>query len=89
MPSGDRLARYWDSIIRIRGVYLSVNKDDRIMTGNHNSGRKPRYLTVQLFEEWRDNHFEHLKNDVRWLKYIGWGIFLAVIANLMVDSFLR
>jgi len=35
------------------------------MAGNHNSGRKPKYLTVGKFMEWKDNEFLHLAKDVK------------------------
>ncbi len=30
------------------------------MAGNHNSGRKPKYLTVERFEAWLNNHWKHM-----------------------------
>ena len=35
------------------------------MSGNQNSGRKPIYLTIAKFNEFLNNHFFHLKVEVR------------------------
>lgn len=35
------------------------------MSGNHNSGRRPKYLTVERFEKFLGNDFKHLNADVK------------------------
>ena len=42
------------------------------MAGNHNSGRKPKYVTIEVFNKFLTNDFTHLRRLV-------WGILFAVI----------
>lgn len=51
----------------------------------NNKGRKPKYLTIEKFLEWKANEWAHLVSDVRWLKWIGRAILLAIIAKLIID----
>ena len=55
------------------------------MTGNHNSGRKPKYVTVEKFDIFLGNDFKHLKLDVRNNKWLLRAILIAVIASSLVD----
>lgn len=49
------------------------------MAGNHNSGRKPKYLTIEKFEAWKSNEFCHLVKDVRLNRKLLIGILFTVI----------
>jgi len=33
------------------------------MSGNHNSGRKPKWLTIKRFDEFVNNDIRHIKED--------------------------
>lgn len=50
------------------------------MAGNHNSGRKPKYLTVERFEGFLGNDFAHLIKDVKLNRRLLLGILLTVVA---------
>ena len=50
------------------------------MSGNSNSGRKPKYLTIKLWEEWKRNDWYHLKGEVaenKWLLRVFLASFIA------------
>ncbi len=55
------------------------------MVGNHNSGRKPKYLTVEAFEKWTDNDSAHLIKRVNFqdLKVNFLLGFMAIILTLL------
>ena len=61
------------------------------MVENNQRRRKYLYLdewTKWLKEEWSPlahNDIPHLKTDVKWLKFIGGGILLAIIIKLVID----
>ena len=48
------------------------------MAGNHNSGRKPHYLTIERFEKFLGNDFFHLKVETRVQSFL-----IAVILAMM------
>lgn len=61
------------------------------MTGNHNSGRRPKYLTIEKFNEFKDtlfnNHLFHLKIELRVQTFVVGiillvnGVILAIMLN--------
>jgi len=53
------------------------------MTTPNGKGRnwRARYLTKDEFAQFRDNHFKHLVNDVKWLKLLLVVILAAVIGS--------
>ena len=57
------------------------------MAGNCNSGRRPKYLTIQKFDEFKDKLFNndlfHLKVELR-ANTIANGILLALVITLLV-----
>ena len=57
------------------------------MAGNHNSGRKPKYLTVEKFEEFKNKLFNndlfHMKVELR-VQSIITGVTLALVVTLLV-----
>ena len=62
------------------------------MSGNHNSGRKPKWLTIEKFEEFEErfskflgNDFHHLKGEVKLIKLIAIGISITVVAKMLID----
>lgn len=57
------------------------------MAGNHNSGRKPKYLTIEAFEQFRNNDFFHLKVEVRTASII-LGLCFATIIAIALKIFL-
>ena len=38
------------------------------------------------FQEWRDNHFNHLVKDVWWIKVLVIGVTIAVIAAAICEK---
>ena len=61
------------------------------MSGNHNSGRKPKYLTIERFDVFRDklfnNHLYHLRIEVRVQSFVVGFILVVVSAILGVMLF--
>ena len=57
------------------------------MTGNHNSGRRPKYLTIEKFEEFKNKLFNndlfHMKVELR-VQSIITGVTLALVVTLLV-----
>ena len=49
------------------------------MSGNNNSGRKAKWMTISAFEEWKNNDFHHLAKDVKFHRKLLLGILCAVI----------
>jgi len=47
-------------------------------------GRKPKYLTVERWNEFLTNHWVHLSADVCWLKRLVCGILFALISAIIV-----
>ena len=56
------------------------------MSGNKNSGRKPRYLTIEAFNEFLSNHFFHLKVEIRVQSFVV-GLILAMVITLLWREF--
>ena len=56
------------------------------MAGNHNSGRKPKYLTVAAVNEFLNNHFFHLKVETRVQSFIV-VIILIIVSALAIRVF--
>ena len=54
------------------------------MAGNHNSGRKPRYLTIERFDRWVNNEFWHTKQYAKWSLWISLVILTAIIAKFII-----
>jgi len=55
------------------------------MSGNCNSGRKPKYLTIEKFEKFLSNDWYHLKRDlfeVKWVVRVGTA---ALITWALID----
>ena len=48
-------------------------------------GRPRKYFYRTEWLEWKANEWAHLVADVKWLKWIGRGILLAIIIKLVVD----
>jgi len=42
------------------------------MSGNHNSGRHPVYLTIERFEKFIENDFQHLQKRVNRIDKFQW-----------------
>ncbi len=55
------------------------------MVGNCNSGRKPKYLTVERFERWVGNDFKHLS----WKVNIMLGMWASVLVVLLLERLLK
>ena len=56
------------------------------MAGNHNSGRKPKYLTIKRFEEFINNDFWHIKQEVwhaKWYAKASFWISLAILTAII------
>ena len=53
------------------------------MSENH-KGRKPKYLTVERFEDFKKNDFRHLKREVNFMMALLLATFGASIARLFV-----
>lgn len=56
------------------------------MSGNCNSGRKPKYLTVSAFNEFLNNHFFHLKVELRVQSFVV-GIILIIVGAVAIRVF--
>ncbi|KKK78081.1 hypothetical protein LCGC14_2847130 [marine sediment metagenome] len=55
------------------------------MSGNHNSGRKPKYVTIEKFDDFIENHFTHLKKDVATSKWTIRVVLGATIVWALID----
>jgi hypothetical protein len=56
------------------------------MTGNHNTGRKPRYLTIERFEKWLDNDYAHTQCDTwkaKWYARSSFWVSVTVLAAII------
>lgn len=51
-----------------------------------NRGRPKKYLTIVEWNHFLSNHWRTLSRDVLWLKWLIVGIFIAVIAGLIINS---
>lgn len=56
------------------------------MSGNCNSGRKPKYLTLDKFNEFLNNHFFHLKVELRVQSFVV-GIILIIVGAVAIRVF--
>lgn len=50
-------------------------------------GRPKKYLTIEEWQKFLNNHWKTLNRDVLWLKLLIVGIFIAVIAGLIINLF--
>ena len=46
---------------------------------------KAKYLTIEVFEIFRDNHFKHLKDEVREVKWLLRVVAVGVIIWFVID----
>ena len=53
------------------------------MAGNSNSGRKPRYLTIERFEKWVMNDYWHTKLYARASFWVSLVILAAIIVKFI------
>ena len=63
------------------------------MSGNHNSGRKPRYVTIERFEDFINNDVAHMKQDIFRNRFYSKGSFwvslaimTAIIAQFIIGN---
>ena len=60
------------------------------MTGNCNSGRKPKYLTIAKFDEFKDKLFNnglfHMKIELRVQSFVV-GIILLIVSAIAVAMY--
>ena len=70
---------FWDSKEEYRRAWK--------MTGNHNSGRKARYVTVDRFEKFVNNEFFHLRVEVRVATFVV-GLSLVTVVAIALKVFL-
>ena len=54
------------------------------MAGNKNSGRKPRYLTIERFDRWITGDYWHTKMYAKASFWVSLMILGAIIANYIV-----
>ena len=54
------------------------------MSGNQNSGRKPKYLTVDMFNEFKNNDFWHVKQYAKWSLWVSITVLAAIIARFII-----
>ena len=54
------------------------------MTGNCNSGRKPKYLTLEKFNKFLNNDFFHMKVELRANTIINIFLFGLLITLLVI-----
>lgn len=62
------------------------------MTGNHNSGRKPKWLTIEMFEEFKRNDLWHMKQEIwkaKWYARASFWASMAVVAAIIAQFIFR
>jgi hypothetical protein len=55
------------------------------MAGNNKSGRKPKYVTIEMFEKFKSNDFYHLYLKVKLNSTLLWIILGALIAAAVAE----
>lgn len=58
------------------------------MGGNHNSGRKAKYLTVERFEKFLSNDWYHLQQRVKNNTKLLWLILGGLIVAALIERLL-
>jgi len=77
------------------GSLLGKRQGENELSGNHNSGRKAKYLQVQQWIDWcekewrpfKDNELKHINLKIRFLLWLNGSIFLIVFGKLVSDFF--
>ena len=61
------------------------SKEEYEMADKRGRNWKAKYLTIEVFETFRDYHFKHLKDEVREVKWLLRAIAAGVILWAVVD----